>query len=73
MDSMIIRVQELPATIYGVTIKDDNGDYNVYINSCITEDARAEAFRHEVRHIREGHFYMIDDVRAIEAIFGIRK
>jgi hypothetical protein len=70
---MIIRVQELPATIYGVTIKDNNGDYNVYINSCITEDARAEAFRHEVRHIREGHFYMIDDVRAIEAIFGIRK
>jgi hypothetical protein len=70
---MIIRVQELPATIYGVTIKDNNGDYNVYINACITEDARAEAFRHEVRHIREGHFYMIDDVRAIEAIFGIRK
>lgn len=65
---MIIRVKELPATINGVTIKDDNGDYNVYINACISEDARAEAFRHEVRHIREGHFYSMDDIRTLESV-----
>ena len=65
---MIIRVKELPATINGVTIKDDNGDYNVYINACISEDARAEAFRHEVAHIREGHFHNMDDIRTLESV-----
>ena len=70
MDSVIIRVEILPASINGVTVKDDNGDYNIYINACISEDARAEAFHHEVRHIQEGHFYSMDDVREIEATLG---
>ena len=67
---MIIRVEKLPASINGITIKDDNGDYNIYINSCICEDARANAFRHEIQHIRKGHFYSSDDIRKIEAMAG---
>lgn len=70
MDSVIIRVEILPASINGVTVKDDNGDYNIYINARISEDARVEAFRHEVHHIQEGHFYSMDDVREIEATLG---
>jgi len=47
----------MPETIHGVTRKDAEGDYNVYINAKLSADGRAEAFRHEIEHIRLGHFY----------------
>ena len=33
MEEVYVRLVRLPSTIYGVTVKDENGDYNVYINS----------------------------------------
>lgn len=66
MDSVIIRVLDLPMTIRGATVKDENGDYNVYINARLSEDGRAAAFRHEIEHIRQGHFYSEDPVEVLE-------
>ena len=66
MDSVIIRVLDLPMTIRGATVKDANGDYNVYINARLSEDGRAAAFRHEIEHIRQGHFYSEDPVEVLE-------
>ena len=57
MDSVIIRILDLPETVRGFTVKDENDDYNVYINARLSADGRAEAFRHEIDHIRFGHFY----------------
>jgi len=57
MDAIIIRLIDMPETIHGVTRKDAEGDYNVYINAKLSADGRAQAFRHEVEHIRLGHFY----------------
>ena len=57
MDAIIIRLIDMPETIHGVTRKDAEGDYNVYINAKLSADGRAEAFRHEIEHIRLGHFY----------------
>jgi hypothetical protein len=56
MDSVIIRLIDLPAGINGLTMKDENGDYNIYINAGISDDARGKAFRHEIEHIRNGDF-----------------
>lgn len=57
MDAVIIRLIDLPAGTNGVTVKDENGDFNVYINARLSADARARAWRHEVGHIRRGDFY----------------
>jgi len=57
LDSVIIRLLDLPETVRGFTVKDENDDYNVYINARLSADGRAEAFRHEIDHIRLGHFY----------------
>ena len=57
MDAIIVRLIDMPETIHGVTRKDAEGDYNVYINAKLSADGRAEAFRHEIEHIRLGHFY----------------
>lgn len=56
MDVLIIREVELPYTVGGATIIDENGDYNVYINSRLSPDRKVKAFRHEIDHIRKNHF-----------------
>lgn len=40
-----------------MTVKDEEGDYNVYLNGRYSPDAQAIAFRHEIDHIEKGHFY----------------
>ena len=57
MDTIIIRLIDMPEAIHGVTRKDANGDYNIYINARISVDARVDAYWHEIEHIRRGHFY----------------
>lgn len=57
MDCVIIRLVDLPETVHGITIIDAEGDYNIYINARISEEARVNAYRHEIDHIRLGHFY----------------
>ncbi len=63
---MIIRKINLPVGVDGITVLDENGDYNVYLNDRLSFDAQAEAFRHEVEHIKQGHFYRFDDIRILE-------
>ncbi len=64
---MIIRKMDLPIGVDGITVLDENGDYNVYLNDRLSYDAQAEAFRHEVEHIKQGHFYKNEDIKKIES------
>lgn len=66
MDQVIIRKIALPISINGITVKDAEGDYNIYLNELLSADIQAKAFRHEVEHIRQGHFYTDEDIGAIE-------
>lgn len=66
MDAVIVRLIDMPETIHGVTRKDAEGDYNIYINAKLSADGRALAFRHEVEHIRLGHFYEERPVAELE-------
>lgn len=63
---MIIRKIDLPVGVGGITVLDENGDYNVYLNDRLSYDAQAEAFRHEVEHIKQGHFYKYEDIKLLE-------
>lgn len=68
MDAVIIRKIDLPVGINGLTVLDENGDYNIYINDRLSHDQQSVAFRHEVEHIRRGHFYSYDDLLLIEQL-----
>ncbi len=70
---MIIRKINLPVEVPGVTVLDENGDYNVYLNDRLSHDAQAEALRHEVEHIKQGHFYKWEDIVLLEeqAEYGV--
>lgn len=62
MEEIIVRFVELPSTVNGVTVVDENGDYNVYINVRLTDTAARETYRHETRHIKRNHFFDLDTV-----------
>lgn len=66
MGDVIVRVIDLPDTIPAVTVLDENGDYNVYLNGCLSKDSHDEAVRHELRHINKEHFYIEKPVRECE-------
>ena len=63
---MIIRTLDLPIGVNGLTVLDENGDYNVYLNDRLSYDGQANAFRHEVEHIKQGHFYRSEDIKLFE-------
>lgn len=66
MDAVIIRLVDMPVTMPGCTVKDANGDYNVYINARLNEEQRVSAYWHEMDHIRRGHFYQERTVAEME-------
>lgn len=67
MDAVIVRVIDLPFGVRGMTIKDEEGDYNIYLNGKYSSDIRADAFHHEVEHIIRNHFYSPKSVREKES------
>lgn len=64
MDEIFVRITNFPYKIAGTTIPDENGDYNVYINSQISHDMQCKTLKHELSHIAHEHFY--DDKNAVE-------
>ena len=56
MGDILTRVIELPAGVSAMTVVDENGDYNIYINASLTREAADRALQHEMNHIRRGHF-----------------
>lgn len=56
MDEIVTRIIGLPTSINGYTIRDRNGDYNVYINSNISFEHQLLTYQHEINHILNGDF-----------------
>lgn len=66
MDEIIFRTIMLPPCVRGITVVDENGDYNVYINSRCPPDIQKEAAAHEHNHILKNHFYRCSSVERDE-------
>ncbi len=62
METIYIRGVELPLTVKGVTVPDADGNYNVYINILLSDEAKHKAVNHELIHIRKKHFENYDPV-----------
>lgn len=57
MNDVFVRYsKELPYTVHGMVIMDENSDYNVYINSRLSCVEQEKAIEHELLHIKNGDF-----------------
>lgn len=54
---VFVRYISFPYTVKGVTLPNDDGTFSIYINSVLPEPQQREALRHELSHVRDGHFY----------------
>lgn len=63
---IFIREMKMPLTIRAFTVPDENGDYNIYVNSDLSDEAKAEALNHEKAHIENNDFGSDELARKIE-------
>jgi Zn-dependent peptidase ImmA (M78 family) len=68
MKDVFIHVISLPVSVRGVTVTDENNDYNIYINANLSQDQQKKALEHELKHIERDDFESFEDIREIENI-----
>lgn len=66
MDEIVYRVIDLPSRVNAVTVVDENGDFNIYVNAKLSYEDQKRAYRHEYRHIRRHHFHSPKSVKTCE-------
>jgi hypothetical protein len=66
MDNVYLRFIALPHTIKGLTVQDEAGDYNIYINARLGYEANQQTLQHEVQHIKNHDFNKLCHIRNIE-------
>ena len=64
--SIFIREMKMPLTIRAFTVPDANGDYNIYINNDLSEEAKEKSLKHEKKHIENNDFSSSELARVIE-------
>lgn len=62
MNDIYIRGIELPLKVKGVTVLDENGDFNVYINISLSFTMQRQTTNHEIKHIKLQHFFDFEPV-----------
>lgn len=63
---VFVRIKKLPIHIKAFVLPDEEGDYNIYINEYLSEDAKRKSLAHELRHIAQGDCYSDKSAREIE-------
>ncbi len=56
----------MPLAIRAFTVPDANGDYNIYINSDLSDEAKVASLKHEKLHIENNDFSSSESARTIE-------
>ena len=67
---IFVRMISLPGSVPAVTIPNNDGTFDVYINADLPELLQNRALEHELKHIRLDHFYNEDPVGQNEAEAG---
>lgn len=52
----------LPDSVRAVTLPNDDGTFDIYINSRLPQELQERALSHELGHIQKDHFYNDDPV-----------
>lgn len=66
MNEVIVRQVKLPLFIKGQVLLDEDGDYNIYINSEYPADVQADAYAHEMKHVDCGDLDGTTSITEIE-------
>ena len=66
MDEYRVRLVDLPPRVGGMVSMDEEGFYNVYINSRLTRERQREALRHELDHIAGDDLYNTQPIEVVE-------
>lgn len=60
---IFVRYLRFPSDrVRAVTIPNDDGTFDIYINSRLPEELQQKALDHELKHIQKDHFYNEDPV-----------
>lgn len=70
MNSVFIRAIKMPLTLRAFTVPDSNGDFNIYINEDLSDEAKRKSLEHEKRHITKNDFHSPFPVGAIEELLN---
>ena len=58
MDNVFVRYLAFPnRSVKAATFPNDDGSFDVYVNTLCSEAEQRKALAHELRHIELGHFY----------------
>lgn len=68
--NIFVRTVSLPETVRAVVLPNDDGTFDIYINSRLPDELRQKALTHELAHIRKDHFYNDDPVWLNESEAG---
>lgn len=60
--SVFVRLVSLPEAVKAVVLPNDDGTFDIYINSNLPDELQNRALEHELKHIRKDHFYNDDPV-----------
>ena len=66
MSRVIVRQIKMPLTIRAFTLPDANGDFNIYINEDLSDEAKKKSLAHEKKHIARNDFASAKSARLIE-------
>lgn len=62
-----VRYLPFPARVGAVVVPNDDGSFDIYISSRLSDEAQKERLAHELSHIRADHFYRPIPVALAEA------
>ena len=55
----------MPLTIRAFTLPDANGEFNIYVNMDLSDEAKKKSLAHEIKHIKRNDFNKDIPVRLI--------
>lgn len=67
LNNVFVHLVDLPESVKGRVIPNEDDTYTIVINSKISHDAQLLTYQHEIEHIKNGDFQK-SDVQQIEAI-----
>ena len=67
VDYFIKKIEFPNMASAGVAASNGDGTFTIFINSLFCEEKQQEAIDHELRHLKENHFYREDNIYIIES------
>ena len=68
MNSIFVRAVKMPITLRAFTLPDADGNFNIYINEALSDEAKKKSLEHEKRHIKRIDFSYSGSAGLVEAI-----